>query len=42
LGELFDAQRSLIDIEKLVASLQTTRNKRLAEIESLGGLSAAL
>jgi cobalt-zinc-cadmium efflux system outer membrane protein len=34
--ELFDAQRSLLDIERLVANLRTMRNKRLASIESMG------
>ncbi len=35
LSDLLDAQRSLIDIERLTATLQITRDKRLVEIESI-------
>lgn len=33
--DMLENQRSLIDIERLIANLQTTRDKRLAEIESI-------
>jgi outer membrane protein TolC len=33
--DLLDGQRSLLDMQRLLANLQTTRNKRLADIESL-------
>ena len=33
--ELLDSQRSLIDIERLIATLQTTREKSLADLEAV-------
>lgn len=33
--DLLDSQRSLIDIERLVANLRVTRDKRLADIETI-------
>jgi outer membrane protein TolC len=36
--DLLDGQRSLLDMQRLVANLQATRNKRLAEVESLAAV----
>ncbi|MGD0464326.1 MAG: TolC family protein [Tepidisphaeraceae bacterium] len=36
--DLLDSQRSLIDIERLSANLQITRDKRLLEIESIAAM----
>ena len=36
--DLLDSQRSLIDIERLSANLRITRDKRLAEIESIAAV----
>jgi outer membrane protein, heavy metal efflux system len=37
--DMLESQRSLIEIERLIAILQTTRDKRLAEIESINAAS---
>jgi outer membrane protein TolC len=33
--DLFDGQRSLVDIEKIVANLRTSREKQVAELEAI-------
>jgi cobalt-zinc-cadmium efflux system outer membrane protein len=40
LSELFDAQRSLLDIERLVANLRATREKRLNAVEAVSGVTS--